>query len=165
MSTRLGVGHVLKVICLSVLQSPNKPKVHTSSEADTLIIARKLESRYTESLIQRMNQTARISLQIPTMSNSVETKTRPVRPNLSARPPVNASDFPTLASHLLPPLSAAIRSVRATVWRLSAAGEGGFTVCCRGPQEPFFIFFDCPSVSRVCAPVSAPCTGPTPLLR
>ncbi len=40
-----------------------------------------------------MNQTAHISLQIPAMSNSAETKIEPVRPKLSARPPVNASKF------------------------------------------------------------------------
>ncbi|MDO6732974.1 hypothetical protein Q4577_23460, partial [Marinovum sp. 2_MG-2023] len=37
------------------------------------------------------NQTAHISLQISIISNSVETKTNRMRPNLLARPPVNTS--------------------------------------------------------------------------
>ena len=83
------------------------------------------------------NQTAHISLQILAMSNSAETKTNRMRPNLSARPPVNTSNFLLR----LVTVSSASPPRRRPVWRpvvrLSAAGEGAFTVTSQNPQPLF----------------------------
>ncbi|CAN0264564.1 unnamed protein product, partial [Chrysoparadoxa australica] len=84
-----------------------------------------------------MNQTAHISLQILSISKSVETKSTEMRPNFLARPACLISEF-------LPPSRPPLRVSRFVVarlasrWRLSAAGEGVFTVSAAYPQPLFW---------------------------
>jgi len=86
--------------------------------------------------VHRMNQTAHISLQIPSISNSVETKVTGCAVSLWRAPPLKPLIFASLpsASALSEPLC---WSVWRSVVRLSAAGEGVFTVRDWGPQELF----------------------------
>ena len=95
-------------------------------------------------LIHRTNQTAHISLQCLSISNSVETKSTGCALFFLARPASVTSKF--FAS--LPSGASLRRSVWRSVVRLSAAGEGVFTDWAGGPQPLFLrnvIFF-----SRFC---------------
>ena len=83
--------------------------------------------------VHRMNQTAHISLQIPSISNSVETKSTGSALYFVARP---ASSISVVFA-----FSFFRASLRRPVWRsvvrLSAAGEGVFTDRAVGPQGVF----------------------------
>lgn len=88
---------------------------------------------YVQLFVHRMNQTAHISLQIPSISNSVETKSTGSAAIFLAQPASVISVFVAFC-----PSGASLRrSVWRSVVRLSAAGEGVFTVRAGGPQEVF----------------------------
>ena len=87
-------------------------------------------------LIHRMDQTARISLQLPAMSKSVRDKIDWMRPNQPARPASSSLGVACVSSAnrtrlRVPPPRLAPRQ------RLSAAGEGVFTDRPRPPQVLF----------------------------
>ena len=84
-------------------------------------------------LIHRMNQTAHISLQYPSMSKNVETKLNEMRPFLLARPASLTSDI--IVASLL--WIVTLGPSDATNQRLSAAGEGGSRVTTENPQPLF----------------------------
>ena len=90
------------------------------------------------------NQTARISLQISSMSKSnPETKTRPVRPNLPARPPSSTpelSTFRSIQTSAQPPFQRPSTTSAAPVKGLLRIPTGG----CKWKNCPnctFFLFF------------------------
>ena len=87
-----------------------------------------------------MNQTAHISLQLLSISNSVETKVTVCALTSLARPASITSDFLIR----LVALASAAGPSGAPLVHLCAAGEGVFTDWVRGPQPLFFrnvIFF------------------------
>ena len=123
--------HVLEVICLYVLQYQKIPKNRTNSEADNSSSGRNPRVAISRRPFVETNQTARISLQILAMSKSnPETKTRPVRPELSARPPDTTSELSTVQNLR----TSARRPFRCPRVRLSSAGEGVFRVSAGCPQ-------------------------------
>ena len=90
---------------------------------------------YSRSFVEK-NQTARISLQIPTMSKSKRQKPDRCALNFTARPPRSTSNFPS------PPRSnpfnlLSVPPVWRPVVRLSAAGEGGSKATHSNPQVLF----------------------------
>ena len=95
---------------------------------------------YVQLFVHRMNQTAHISLQILSISKSVETKSTRSAINFLAQPASVTSVFFAWRPLRVCPAHSVWRSVV----RLSAAGEGVFTNC-RCPPQPLFsinvIFF------------------------
>ena len=95
---------------------------------------------YVQLFVHRMNQTAHISLQILSISKSVETRSTRSAIIFLAQPASVTSVF--FAS--LPSRASLRRSVWRSVVRLSAAGEGGSTVSGGNPQPLFLrncVFF------------------------
>ena len=109
-------------------------------------------------LIHRMNQTAHISLQILSISKSVETKTTEMRPIFLARP---ACFISVILLRLV-----AVRPVWRPVVHLCVAGEVGSRPSRRNPQALFLrnvIFFLSFSLikqnqylTRIMPPISSP---------
>ena len=102
----------------------HRPQPKTKSTAKSVIYRRPFVET---------NQTARISLQILSMSKSnPETKTRPVRPKLPARRPDIPLNYPHRPRQPLnqPPIPRPNK-------HLSAAGEGASTVSSLSPQALF----------------------------
>ena len=95
-------------------------------------------------LIHRMNQTAHISLQIPSISNNVETISAGCALTSLARPASTTSNFSASLRFRSCLAGRPRRSVWRPVVRLSAAGEGGSKVYPPNPQalfSPFIQFF------------------------
>ena len=110
-----------EVICLMCFWFHKKPKAVQTVKLTFLSSRRAsplLRKSIYRSLIHRKDQTARISLQKPTMSKSAETKSNRRRRVLIRRRPPDPSLF-------------VVRR------RLSAAGEGVFTDAARPPQVLF----------------------------
>jgi hypothetical protein len=97
----------------------------SNSEADTPIIARRLESRYAN-VDPSKDQTARISLQSPAMSKNTETKTKPVRHLPGAARLILASNHS--------PDPEPRKALNPARQRLSAAGEALSTATKQTPQ-------------------------------
>ena len=125
--------HASEVICLLCFWFHQKPKAVQTVKLPLHHRAEALEGRYA-AFVHRKDQTAHISLQLPAISKSVETKVTECALTCLARP---ASSISVISCVSLMVAFAAAPS-GAPLVHLCAAGEGVFTNRAPGPQGVFF---------------------------
>ena len=121
------------MLCFGTKGTESRP----NSEADTHHRPKPRALDMCSCLFIEMNQTAHISLQILSISNSVETKSTGSAISLLAQPASCISVFFAFLPSGASPFWLVRRSVWRSVVRLSAAGERGFTVRRPNPQALF----------------------------